>query len=389
MKPLFINLFVIFHSLLLDSTFASAQGSKPFVIKGRLLNAPSQYVYFNQGNAEDSCLTDKQGYFTFRGENEEELEYRIISKIPNIRNIPLALHNQTVHLVIDGTNKNAYAPLGSIKMDGSPSSYELNYNIGVITNQFSKQFKVLINELNYLNSVGDSIAISNKQKELDKARINWFYASKKGVDKAISPVTAFNLLIIMETAMYSVPEDDQLKNDLTQSYNHARNRFSKSRLVQDLYTAFVKQNTISLTLKNINDLPFKLRNEQNDTISYEMFKGKLILVDFWASWCKPCREENPILKKAFSLYGKDNFTIVSISIDKEEQRKNWIAAIESDGIGDWTHLINDFNSAYNVIDRYVINAIPSNLLIRPDGTIVERNLRGQKLIDAIGQYLKP
>jgi len=192
----------------------------------------------------------------------------------------------------------------------------------------------------------------------------------------------------METAMYSVPEDDQLKNNLTQSYNHAKDRFSKSRLIQDLYNTFVKQNTISLTLKNINELPFTLRNEQNDVVTYENFKGKLILVDFWASGCKPCREENPILKKAFRLYGKDNFTIVSISIDKQEHRKKWLAAIESDGIGDWTHLINDFNSEYNVIDRYVINAIPSNMLIRPDGTIVERNLRGQKLIDAIGNHLK-
>lgn len=114
----------------------------------------------------------------------------------------------------------------------------------------------------------------------------------------------------------------------------------------------------------------------------------MILVDFWVSWCIPCREENPILKKAFRLYGKDNFTIVSVSSDKQEHRKKWLAAIESDGIGDWTHLINDFNSEYNVIDRYVINAIPSNMLIRPGGTIVERNLRGQKLIDAIGNHLK-
>ncbi len=274
-------------------------------------------------------------------------------------------------------------------MDGSPSSYELNYNSTVINGTFAKQFKSLLNELEHLNSVGDSLGIISKQKELDKARINWFYANKESVDKAISPVTAFYGLIVMETAMYSVPEDEQLKKDMTQSYNYAKNRFPKSTLIQDLSNYFVKQNTVSYTLKNINDLPFKLRNEQNDTISYERFKGKLILVDFWASWCKPCREENPILKKAFSLYGKDNFTIVSISIDKEEQRKNWLAAIESDGIGDWTHLINDFNSVYNVIDRYVINAIPSNLLIRPDGTIVERNLRGQKLIDAIGQNLKP
>lgn len=192
----------------------------------------------------------------------------------------------------------------------------------------------------------------------------------------------------METAPYSVAEDDQLSNDLIESYKHAQNRFSKSRLIQDLYTAFVKQNIISHTLKNRKDLPFTLRNEQNDVVTNENFKGKLIPVDFWASGCKPCREENPTLKKAFSVYGKDNFTIVSILIDKQEHRKKWLAAIESDGIGDWTHLIIDLNSTYNVIDRYVINAIPSNMLISPDGTIVERNLRGQKLIDTIGNHLK-
>lgn len=119
---------------------------------------------------------------------------------------------------------------------------------------------------------------------------------------------------------------------------------------------------------------------QNDTegkpVSFSSFKGKYVLVDFWASWCGPCRAENPNVLKAYNKYKDKNFTVVGVSLDDKEN--NWKKAIKDDGMP-WTQL-SDLKGWKNEVSTYYgIMGIPSTLLIDPKGNIIAKDLRGEIL----------
>jgi peroxiredoxin len=129
---------------------------------------------------------------------------------------------------------------------------------------------------------------------------------------------------------------------------------------------------------------------QNDTtgkpVKLSDFRGRYVLVDFWASWCKPCRAENPNLLKAYNKFKDKNFTILGVSLDDEDGRKAWLHAVAKDGMP-WTQVsdLKGFKSTAAI--DYGINAIPANFLIAPDGKIIARNLRGEDLEKKLAQVL--
>ena len=121
---------------------------------------------------------------------------------------------------------------------------------------------------------------------------------------------------------------------------------------------------------------------QNDTlgraVSLSDFKGKYVLIDFWASWCGPCRAENPNLVKAFNKYKDKNFTVLGVSLDQPGKHQAWMDAIHKDGL-DWTQ-VSDLKFWDNAVAKqYGIRAIPQNFLIDPSGKIVAKNIRGEEL----------
>lgn len=126
---------------------------------------------------------------------------------------------------------------------------------------------------------------------------------------------------------------------------------------------------------------------QNDTagkaVKLSDFRGKYVLLDFWASWCGPCREENPNVVANFQKYRNKNFTVVGVSLDRKKDKDKWLRAIQDDKL-EWTHVsdLNYFNNA--VALDYGVVAIPQNFLIDPDGKIIAKNLRG----DELGQKLE-
>jgi peroxiredoxin len=123
---------------------------------------------------------------------------------------------------------------------------------------------------------------------------------------------------------------------------------------------------------------------EGKVVSIASFRGKYVLVDFWASWCAPCRQENPNVVKAFNRFKNKNFTILGVSLDKD--KAPWVEAVKNDQLG-WTHIsdLKYWNS--KAVETYGFEGIPYNVLIDPQGTVIAENLRGFDLEKKLAQVL--
>jgi thiol-disulfide isomerase/thioredoxin len=121
-------------------------------------------------------------------------------------------------------------------------------------------------------------------------------------------------------------------------------------------------------------------------ISLSSFRGKYVLVDFWASWCKPCRMENPVVVKAYQQFKNRNFTVLGVSLDQPGAKDDWMKAVMKDGLT-WTQVsdLKFWDSA--VVSLYQISGIPYNVLIDPQGKIIAESLRGDDLSATLDKLL--
>jgi thiol-disulfide isomerase/thioredoxin len=126
---------------------------------------------------------------------------------------------------------------------------------------------------------------------------------------------------------------------------------------------------------------------EGNKLKLEDAMGKVTLIDFWASWCKPCRVENPNIVDVYQDYKDKGLSIVQVSLDRQNQQRAWTNAIEADNLGDWHHISNLMFWKDPIAVKYGVRSIPAAFLIDENGVIIGKNLRGNQLREKVSEYL--
>ncbi len=176
---------------------------------------------------------------------------------------------------------------------------------------------------------------------------------------------------------------DQVKQDypLDQLKEIVNTFTTESIYKTDLNDYIAKQERLEVGQPFI-DFTLQTKEGENVTLSEVIGKNKLTLVDFWASWCGPCRKENPVVKAAYEQYHALGFDVVGVSVDQDEDA--WLKAVEEDQLP-WTQVRDSEN---NASELYMIYYIPSNFLFDQNGTMIAKGLRGDDLAAKLTEILK-
>ncbi len=363
-----------------------------FVLKGKIgqLNNPAKmYLMLEDDGRPDSELLDscniKNGAFEFTGTvtslNRATLvlshngeRYAVTIKSPQFDYLNLLL--EPVQFSVSSVDSVKKA---SIK--GSPANADYD--------RFSNTIKPIKEKINALikeiqaepEEVRKSEEFQKKMDKLYDPLANELKAQYKAFVQE-NPDSYISMFALNSYAggMPDLNEVEPLFNQLSDKVKNSKNGKEFATRMDQIRITAIGAIAPDFTQNDPNGNPIKLSD----------FRGKYLLIDFWASWCGPCRKENPNVVKAYNEFKDKNFEILGVSLDDEVKyggRPAWLAAIEKDGLT-WPQ-VSDLKYWKNeVAQQYAIFSIPQNLLLDPTGKIIAKNLRGEELAKKLAEFLK-
>ncbi|MCX6263379.1 MAG: TlpA disulfide reductase family protein [Bacteroidetes bacterium] len=350
-----------------------------FTVSGQFKNAGQLKIFLQElpfGGRQpitvDSASLDKQGNFVLRGVGKEESLYRITTDMG--MDVIVINDQKNIKLLVDMKDYTHY------QVEGSPASFQLHELFENYRRQASALAVcfMMLDSLQQKN-VPDSVSLPCKQ-ERDRRISDINSLVSNFVRESPSPAARFYAMGIATRTMKREEIVNLADASLQKFPEHSGLQRIKTLLTEPTPAPAAEESVIN---KEAPD--FSMPNTAGENISLKSFRGKYVLVDFWASWCGPCREENPNVVAAFKKYSAKNFTILGVSLDAEKE--NWLQAIKDDQLT-WTHVSDLKQWESKVVPLYQITGIPFNVLVNPEGKIIATGLRGKDLDKKLAEVLK-
>lgn len=364
-------------------------GKGKFTLNGELKGATNQKVFLEElffSNKPPEVLDTAvitNGKFTLEAIAKEEGLYRL--RVENSENAYLFINDrENIRFNGDLTNNT----LSGHSFSGSANSSLKNSmqhadSIGKLLSSKGQLLNTLVKSGAAAN---DSIviALNNEYNALSEDFTKYCFAF---ADTAKSPVASLFVITMapVEIGKFEQPLAKLLSRFPKHKGIESTAGFIKGRIAQSNSrqqvpppsTARPETGSIApdITMNDVNDKPFSL----------SQLKGKYVLIDFWASWCGPCRDENPNIVAAYNQFRDKNFTILGVSLDKNKTA--WLEAIKEDNLA-WQQISDLKYWSSAAVPLYGLDVIPYNVLINPQGKIIATNLRGSSLQDKLAEVLK-
>lgn len=382
--------------VLLVSCNGSSSKNK-FSVNGVIENNNARMIYLEEVPASmtqpklvDSSEIGKDGKFSLHADSKESVVYnlRLDQNMYPVASVINDAEKITLNIKLSKEN-NQFAE--KYEVEGSAASQQMKDFMYAFNNDLQKIFynSVYTDSLQKAGAA-DSVLfpLTDQHKTLtEKIKVYSLDALGKANDPAL---VLFELGYYQSTANGTGFGLEPLSNDqVNEIVGLTAKKFPLHKGIAAVNTSLNEQvermTSVSWVGKEAPD--FSLPDVNGKEVKLSSFRGKYVLVDFWASWCLPCRQENPNVVKAYQQYKNRNFTVLGVSLDRPGQKDEWLKAIKEDGL-EWTHVSDLKFWESNVIPLYHFEGIPYNVLVDPDGKVIAEGLRGVALEAKLAEAVK-
>lgn len=358
-----------------------AQSGVNYTLTGKVgtLSAPAKayLMYSTAAGRQTDSIVMNAGAFNFKGTvDNPQNAYLIINKkgdglrSQSLNVITLYLEPGAITVTSPDSLENAKIKAGQINADNDKLKTALK-PVTEKMNALNKEYSAASEEKRKSKEFSDDIEKRYEVLEKEQKQVNMAFIKA-------NPNSLMSLFALQNSAG-SVPDVAEIEP----VFNALSLAVKSSKTGVD-YTAEITK--MKKTALGAIAPDFTQADTAGKAVSLHDFKGKYVLVDFWASWCGPCRAENPNVVKAFDLYKGKGFTILGVSLDQPGAKDKWLKAIYADHLN-WTQVSDLKGWKNDVAQLYAIQSIPQNFLVGPDGKIVAKNIRGEELTNKLKELL--